>query len=291
MSNEHPFKGVLFICGAVLLFSASDALSKYLTQFYPVVLVLWARYAVHVLLMLAAIRPPSVQSLLVCANPRLQLLRGLCMVTTNLLFISALRFIPLAEGTSIVYLTPLLVTVFSGPMLGERVGRLQWVAVLVGFVGVLIVVRPGSSLFQPVTLLALGSSCSFSLYQLITRKLNRSDSTTTTNFISGMVSVAVTSLMLPFCWVTPTWYFGALMVVLGMSALVSHLLMTQAYHYARPATLAPFTYTQLLFAGVIGYLFFHQLPDMLGLVGMLVIALGGLLVIVGQSRNMGKTAE
>lgn len=279
--EAHPFKGILFILGAVFLFAGSDALSKYLTQFYPVVLVLWVRYVVHVLLMLIALRPKSIQSLFVTANPKLQLVRGLCMSCTNLLFISALRFIPLAEGTSIVYLTPLIVTVLSGPLLGERVGRLQWVAVVIGFIGVLLIVRPGGALFHPVALLALGAACSFSLYQLVTRKLNKTDSANVSNFISGLVSVAVTSLLLPFFWQVPTLHFGLLMVALGFSALISHLWMTHAYHHANPSTLAPFTYLQLPFAGFIGYMLFDHIPDTLAFVGMFIIALGGLLVIFG----------
>jgi drug/metabolite transporter (DMT)-like permease len=291
VKDEHPLKGVFFIIGAVFLFAGSDALSKYLTQFYPVVLVLWVRYVVHVLLMLIALRPKSMRSLFVTANPKLQLIRGLCMVSTNLLFISALRFMPLAEGTSIVYLTPLIVTVLSGPLLGERVGRLQWLAVLIGFAGVLLIVRPGGALFHPVALLALAAAFSFSLYQLVTRKLNRTDNANVSNFISGIVSVAVTSLLLPLVWEIPTLHYAGLMVALGVSALVSHLFMTHAYHHAKPSTLAPFTYLQLPFAGLIGYILFNHIPEMLAFVGMLVIAVGGLLVIIGQRKTVAPIAD
>jgi drug/metabolite transporter (DMT)-like permease len=291
VKDEHPLKGVFFIIGAVFLFAGSDALSKYLTQFYPVVLVLWVRYVVHVLLMIIALRPKSMRTLFVTANPKLQLIRGLCMVSTNLLFISALRFMPLAEGTSIVYLTPLIVTVLSGPLLGEQVGRLQWLAVLIGFAGVLLIVRPGGALFHPVALLALAAAFSFSLYQLVTRKLNRTDNANVSNFISGIVSVAVTSLLLPFVWEIPSLYFGGLMVALGFSALVSHVLMTHAYHHAQPSTLAPFTYLQLPFAGLIGYMLFNHIPDMLAFVGMLVIALGGILVIIGRRKKVAPIAD
>ena len=285
MNTDHPAKGILFICAAVFLFASSDALSKYLTNFYAVVMVLWVRYVVHILLMLAVIRPASIQSLIACNRPKLQIIRGLCMVCTNLLFISALRYIPLAEGTSIIYISPLLVTAFSGPLLGERVARIQWVAVIIGFAGVLLVVRPGGNMFHPVALLALGAACSFSLYQLITRKLNNIDSSSTTNFISGLVSTGVTSLLIPFFWQTPTLYFALLMVILGLSALISHLLMTKAYQYAQPSTLAPFSYMQLLFAGVIGYVFFNQIPDVIGMIGMVIIVASGLLVLVKQRAS------
>lgn len=278
VNTEHPQKGILFIYAAVLLFASSDALSKYLTNFYPVVMVLWVRYVVHVSLMLVALRPPSLKTLISTQNPKLQIIRGLCMVNTNLMFISALHFIPLAEGTAIIYLSPLIITAFSVPFLGERIAPIQWIAVAIGFIGVLFIVRPGGSMFHPVALLALGAAISFSVYQIITHKLNHTDSSSTTNFISGLISTSVTSLFLPFFWKTPSLHFALLMVILGVSALVSHLWMTKAYQYAKPSTLAPFSYTQLLFAGLIGYVFFNQLPDFLGLVGMVVIVAGGLLV-------------
>ena len=278
MNTDHPQKGILFICAAVFLFASSDALSKYLTNFYPVVMVLWVRYVVHVSLMLVVLRPPSFKTLIVTQNTKLQIIRGLCMVNTNLMFISALHFIPLAEGTAIIYLSPLLVTAMSGPLLGERIARLQWIAVAIGFIGVLFIVRPGGSMFHPVALLALGAALSFSVYQIITRKLNHTDRSSTTNFISGLISALVTSVLLPFFWKTPTLYFALLMVILGVSALVSHLWMTKAYQHAKPSTLAPFSYTQLLFAGLIGYIFFNQIPDFMGLLGMLIIVAGGVLV-------------
>lgn len=241
-------------------------------------MVLWVRYVVHILLILIALRPPSLATLITTQNPKLQIIRGLCMVNTNLMFISALHYIPLAEGTAIIYLSPLLVTAMSGPLLGERISRLQWLAVVVGFTGVLFIVRPGGNMFHPVALLALGAAISFSVYQIITRKLNHTDCSSTTNFISGLISAGVTSLLLPFFWKTPTLHFAILMVLLGVSALISHLFMTKAYQHAKPSTLAPFSYTQLLFAGLIGYVFFNQTPDLMGLVGMLIIVAGGLLV-------------
>jgi drug/metabolite transporter (DMT)-like permease len=276
--TEHPKKGILLICAAVFLFASSDALSKYLTNFYPVVMVLWVRYVVHVLLILVVLRPPSLKTLTTTQNPKLQIIRGLCMANTNLMFISALHFVPLAEGTAIIYLSPLLVTAMSGPLLNEQITRMQWFAVAIGFIGVLFIVRPGGNMFHPVAFLALGAAFSFSLYQIITRKLNHTDKSSISNFISGLICVLVTSLLLPFFWKSPTPYFALLMVLLGISAVVSHLLMTKAYQHAKPSTLAPFSYTQLLFAGLIGYIFFDQIPDLIGLVGMLVIVASGMLI-------------
>lgn len=285
MSTEHPFRGILYICSAVFLFASSDALSKYLTTVYPVVMVLWARYVVHVLLMVGAFAPSYKLGLVKTQRPWLQLLRGVCMVCTNLFFISALRFIPLAEGTSIIYITPLLVTAFSGPVLGEKVTRFQWMAVLIGFIGVLIVVRPGGALFTPVALLALAAALSFTCYHLVTRILNKTDSSITSNFISGVVSALVTSVALPYFWKVPTLHMGLLMAGLGFMALTSHMLMTHAYHHAKPSVLAPFTYTQLIFAGIIGYLLFGHVPDHWAMLGILIISVSGLMVMMGQRQS------
>ena len=288
-NQDQPFKGILLICCAVFLFAGSDALSKYLTQVYPVVMVLWVRYIVHTGLMVTAFIPKTGFSLIKTKRLDLQIVRGICMVSTNMLFISALHFIPLAEGTAIVYITPLIVTALSWPFLGERVSRAQWIAVWVGFVGVLIIVRPGGALFTPVALLAVGAALSFSIYQLVTRKLSGIDSSTTSNFISGVISSLVTTAILPFYWQMPAdlWH-GLLMIGLGISALASHLLMTRAYDYAQPSTLAPFTYGQLIFAGLIGYLLFGHIPDHYALLGITIICISGMIVAWGQRKNASK---
>jgi len=291
MNSNHPFKGILFICCAVFLFAGSDALSKFLTQFYPVVMVLWVRYVVHTGLMMAAFVPKSGFSAIKTKRLDLQIIRGLCMVSTNMLFISALHFIPLAEGTAIIYITPLVVTALSWPFLGEKVSRSQWIAVSIGFIGVLIIVRPGGALFTPVAMLALGAALSFSVYQLVTRKLSGVDSSTTSNFISGVISSLVTSAILPFFWQMPDLWHGLWMIGLGISALASHLLMTRAYDYAPPSLLAPFTYAQLIFAGLIGYLLFGHIPDNYALLGITIICISGMMVAWGQRKKPASLTE
>jgi len=183
---EHPIKGIALICLAVLLFASHDTLSKYLSAFYPIVMVVWARYVVHTLLMLVVFVPRSGFSAVVrTKRPGLQLLRALCLIGTSLLFTTGLRYIPLAEATAVNFLAPLLVTALSVPFLGERVSRAQWLAVLAGFVGVLIVVRPGGALFTPAILLPLGSALCFGFYQLLTRKLSGVDSRPLATFSPG----------------------------------------------------------------------------------------------------------
>ncbi|MGE8415927.1 MAG: DMT family transporter [Pseudomonas sp.] len=283
---DHPLKGIVLICLAVLLFASHDTLSKYLSAFYPIVMVVWARYVVHTLLMLVVFVPRSGFSAVVrTKRPGLQLLRALCMIGTSLLFTTGLRYIPLAEATAVNFLAPLLVTALSVPFLGERVSRAQWLAVLVGFVGVLIVVRPGGSLFTPAILLPLGSALCFGFYQLLTRKLSGVDSPTTSNFLIGIINSLIMSALLPFFWSTPSLVHGLFMIGLGACGMFGHLLLTQAFRRAAPAMLAPFSYGQILFAGMYGYLIFGHTPDSYGLVGIAVICFSGLAVAWTQRKR------
>ncbi|MFJ3410686.1 MULTISPECIES: DMT family transporter [Pseudomonas] len=283
---EHPIKGIALICLAVLLFASHDTLSKYLSAFYPIVMVVWARYVVHTLLMLVVFVPRSGFSAVVrTKRPGLQLLRALCLIGTSLLFTTGLRYIPLAEATAVNFLAPLLVTALSVPFLGERVSRAQWLAVLAGFVGVLIVVRPGGALFTPAILLPLGSALCFGFYQLLTRKLSGVDSPTTSNFLTGILNSLVMSALLPFFWSTPTLVHGLFMIGLGTCGMLGHMLLTQAFRHAAPAMLAPFSYGQILFAGLFGYLIFDHTPDQYALVGIAVICLSGLAVAWAQRKR------
>ncbi|MCD9569303.1 DMT family transporter [Pseudomonas protegens] len=283
---EHPIKGIALICLAVLLFASHDTLSKYLSAFYPIVMVVWARYVVHTLLMLVVFVPRSGFSAVVrTKRPGLQLLRALCLIGTSLLFTTGLRYIPLAEATAVNFLAPLLVTALSVPFLGERVSRAQWLAVLAGFVGVLIVVRPGGALFTPAILLPLGSALCFGFYQLLTRKLSGIDSPTTSNFLTGILNSLIMSALLPFFWSTPTLVHGLFMIGLGTCGMLGHMLLTQAFRHAAPAMLAPFSYGQILFAGLYGYLIFDHTPDQYALVGIAVICLSGLAVAWAQRKR------
>ncbi len=283
---DQPLKGIALVGGAVLMFASHDAVSKYLSGFYPIVMVVWARYVVHTLLMLAVFVPRGGFSATVrTRRPGLQVLRALCLIGTSLFFTTGLRYIPLAEATSVNFLAPLLVTALSVPLLGERVSRGQWTAVIVGFIGVLIVVRPGGALFTPAILLPLGSALCFGFYQLLTRMLSGVDSPTTSNFLTGIFNSLIMSALLPFFWSTPTWVHGLFMIGLGTCGMLGHMLLTQALRYAAPATVAPFSYGQILFAGMYGYLIFDHMPDMIALVGIAVICLSGLAVAWGQRQR------
>eukprot|EP01030_Chromulinospumella_sphaerica_P012335 gene12335-12126_t len=232
---NKPFKGILLIVVATFLFSSHDAISKYLSGFYPIVMVVWARYVVHTLLMAGIFLPQSGLRVLRTKRPLLQLVRALCLLGTSLFFTTGLMYIPLAEATSVNFLAPVLVTALSVPLLGEKVTRGQWLAVICGFIGVLIIVHPGGDLFTPAVLLPLCSALFFCFYQLLTRKLSEIDSPTTSNFFAGLCNTLVMSALVPFFWQVPTLMHGAMMLALGACGMTAHLFLTQAFRHAAPA--------------------------------------------------------
>ena len=209
-------------------------------------------------------------------RPGLQAMRAGCLLGTSLFFTTGLMYIPMAEATAINFLAPLLITALSVPLLGERVTRKQWAAVLVGFCGVLIIVHPGGELFTPASLLPLCSALCFAFYQLLTRMLSTYDSPTTSNFFAGLFNSLVMSALVPFFWQTPQLKHLPLMLALGTCGMVAHLLLTQAYRFAAPAMLAPFSYCQIVFAGLLGYLVFDHSPSLMAQLGIAVICLSGL---------------
>jgi drug/metabolite transporter (DMT)-like permease len=282
---NHPFKGILLIVLATFLFASHDALSKYLSGFFPVIMVVWARYLIHTLLMAGIFLPQSGLRVLRSKRPLLQLLRALCLLSTSLLFTSALLFIPLAEATAVNFLAPVLVTALSVPLLGEQVTRGQWLAVICGFVGVLIIVHPGGELFTPAVLLPFCSALFFCFYQLLTRKLAEHDSPTTSNFFAGLCNTLVMTALVPFFWQTPGFLHGLLMLALGACGMSAHLFLTQAFRHAAPALLAPFGYCQIVFAGLLGWLLFGHAPSLITQVGIAVICLSGLAAAWQQRRR------
>ncbi|MCY1266407.1 Riboflavin transporter [compost metagenome] len=282
---DQPIKGIVLVCLATFLFSSHDAISKYLSAFYPIVMVVWVRYLVHTLLMAGFLLPREGMRVLRTRRPLLQVVRALSLVGVSLLFTTGLRYIPLAEATSVIFLAPLLVTALSVPLLKERVSRGQWGAVLVGFAGVLLIVRPGSALFTPAILYPLAAAVCFAFYQLLTRILARSDSSGTSNFITGLTNTLIMSALVPFFWHLPdTLGHSLLMLALGACGMGGHMLLTQAFRHASPPLLAPFGYGQIVFAGLLGLLLFNHAPDQIGLLGIGIIVGSGLFMAYAQKR-------
>lgn len=262
----------------MLLFAIYDALSKYLARHYPVPELLWARYLTHATFMLAVFGPRMRWRLVTTGRPVLQVVRAVLLVAVTFLFMNGLRHIPLADATAINFLAPLLVTAMSAPLLGEKVAPSHWVAVLCGFAGVLIVVRPGSSAMQPAAIYPFLSAVCYSFYQIITRKFKGAENPVTTHFITGLVGLAVTSFAWQPGWMMPTPDHAFFMICLGISTGVGHYLLIEAFQRMGPAVAAPFTYTHLVWAVLFGSLAFGEMPSAGSLLGILIIAGGGIYV-------------
>lgn len=271
-------QALILVLIATLLFATYDALSKYLVPDYPVAQLLWVRNALHVLLMAALFGKRMGWGLLRSRRPLLQIFRALMLVSVSFFVMFGLRRIPLAETTAIIFLSPLLITALSAPLLREKVGRSQWAAVALGFMGVLLIVRPGASVFDLAVLFPLLGAACYSLYQILTRKFSGAENPVTTHFYTGLVGLAAASVAWQGDWVVPGWRAACLMAGLGLSAGIGHYLLIMVFQRIGPAAAAPFSYTQLAWVMLFGYLFFGEMPDVLSLSGILVIAGSGLFV-------------
>lgn len=285
--HEHsrPGLGIALILAAGLLLSSQDALAKTLTASYPLLLVVCLRYLAQNLLMLVVFAPRMGLDLVRTRRPLLQLARGLSLVGVTLLFYAGLRHIPLGEATAVIFLAPLVVVVLSVLWLKETVSRGVWLAVGGGLLGVLLIVRPGGALFTPASLLPLGAAFCFGLYQLLTRRLSATDAPATSNFLTALVGTLGAGLLLPWTWQMPAPMDVLLMAALGGLAMTGHMLLTHAYRFASAASLAPFTYGQILIATLIGALVFDHLPDAWAVLGMAVIILSGAALAWSQRQR------
>jgi len=258
---------------AVLCFSSIDTTGKYLSGFYPVPEVVWVRYSVHALLMIAFLAPRIGWGLIRTAQPGGQIVRAGLLLGSTLCNFSALAFLPLAEVKAISFVSPLLVTVFAVWLLREHVTLSRWAAVVVGFLGVLFIIRPGSHMLSWAAFLALGTALCYSLYQIMTRKFSEDEDPIVTLFFSAIVGCVVLSVVVPFMWVTPALVHMPLFLYLGTAGMVGHFLLIKALELERASVLSPFGYTQLIWVTFFGYLVFGQWPDRHAFIGMAVIVI------------------
>jgi drug/metabolite transporter (DMT)-like permease len=279
--HAHPLRGVLLVMLAVFLFSSMDTLAKHMLkrEAYPIGPLIWARYAVHLAFMLALLAPRMGLELVRTRRPGLQIVRGLLLVGSTGFFYLSLSHLPLAEAAAISFVGPVLITAMSGPMLRERVTRRQWIAVALGFLGVLVIVRPGGGVFTAHAIYPLCSALMFSLYQVLTRKLAGRENPFTTLFFTALVGAAATSLPLPFTWQTPQADQIPFILGIGLLGGLGHFFLIRAVEHTSPARLAPFIYTQLVWSTLLAYLAFDEFPASGSLLGMLVIVSAGMLAI------------
>ena len=277
-------RGILWMLLTFILFASLNATVKYLTLSYPVGQIVWARFAFHVLVV-ALLLGPRIPHVMVSGHLGLQVGRSLLMLFTSTMFFTGLRFIPLAESSAIMFVTPILVTVLSVPLLGERVGPWRWVGVAAGFAGAVIIIRPGMGVLQLAAFLPLGAACGHAFYQIATRELSRTDQALTTLFYTPLAGFAATSAVVPFLWIQPDPEGWLLMTLLGLFGGLGHFALIKALTAAPVAIVAPFSYSNLIWATAYGYILFGDLPDGWTVLGATVIVLSGLLIFYRESRK------
>jgi len=282
---DRPLRGILIILGAVFCFTVSDAMAKWLGQTLPVTQINWIRYLVFVPFALVLVLRTAGGRVRV-RHPGQQVARGLLLAVSALLFVFALQMMPLASATAVGFVSPLLITALSVLMLGEVVRAARWIAIVIGLLGVLLIVRPGTDAFQPAALLVVGSSATWAVAVILTRRMSGHDPTATTLLWSAVVGLLATTATLPFGFVWPSAVDWGLGIALGLVASAGQYLMVQAYRFASASMLAPFSYSSLLWSTALGWVLFGGLPDNWTWVGAAVIIASGL-VAARPERKRG----
>ena len=283
-----PLLGVTLNLAALLLFVVMDTLVKLLTASFAVPQIMWARFLFGFLLVAAAIRLVTGQLPWRSHAPGLQALRSLLLAACNLMFSTALAYLPLTDATAIGFASPLLTVALAALWLREAVSRRRWIGVGLGMAGVLVALRPpfltGETMHW-ATLLPLGTAACFAVYTILTRRLARIDDSRTTILHTGFAASIATTLVQPLVWIPPAFGDWGVLVLLGVLGGAGHGLLVLAYARAPVSLLAPLSYTQLVWTTLAGILVFADWPDGWTVLGAAIIAAGGLLVAVPGRRR------
>lgn len=286
-TSNDPLRGFLFMGLAVMvMFPCMNASVKYLSTEFNTPMLIWWRYCGHFLVTLLMFLPSRGMRLFFTRNLKIQILRSILLFACTAFYFVALNFIPLATAAVIGFTSPFIVTALSVPILGESVGWRRWAAVFVGFIGALIVIRPGTGSLHWAAFLVLGTATCYALYQVMTRKIAGRDDPATTITYTAIVGAIIISCIAPFYWQLPAqWLDIALFIVVGVFGGVGHYFVVKAFQYGQASVLAPMTYGQLVGALCFGYLIFGDLPDLWSWVGAAIIVGCGLYIGYREGRH------
>ena len=273
---NRPGFAITVLLLSMLLLASMDAISKHLTASLAVPQILAIRFWVFLMFSLTLAGHKGFSKTFKSARPKTQLLRGIIMIGQMTAFIVAVRVMPLADVHAILAAAPILVMALAAVFLGEKIGPRRMVAVAVSFIGVLVIIRPGSTVFEPASLIALGGACCWATFQILLRVVGAKDSAETTTLYSAMVGFVFFSAAAPFFWKPPTPEGWAWLVAIGLLGACGHLLLSSAYRNAEASTLQPFSYAMPLFAVVLGWVVFGDFPDRWTLTGGSIVIASGL---------------
>ena len=273
---DHPFRGIALILTSTVFLGISDVTAKYLSGTLPSIEIAWMRFVLFAVVMVPAMLPGTPLYALRTERPGFQLLRGAALLASSLLFISGLRFLPIAEASATGFVAPLFVTALSILFLRERVGLRRWLATAVGLIGVLIILRPGTSAFHPAAIFPLLSALAWAGTLIMTRMMSGRERAVTTMAYSSIAGVCLVSALVPWVWVTPTWHDVGFGILLGLASTAGQGIVVLAFRYADASVLAPFSYSQLLWVSILGFFVFGEIPDVWTVAGAAIIVASGL---------------
>ncbi|HJN84553.1 MAG TPA: DMT family transporter [Candidatus Pelagibacter bacterium] len=271
-------KAIILNLSAWVMLPVMDGFAKYLSSTLPVLQITWSRYFFTVVIVLPIMLIFFRKNLTWTEQPKLQLIRGLLLFCANILFFYSISVISLAKALTLAFIAPLIVTVLSPFLLGEKVGIRRWAAVITGFIGSLIVIRPGFVEINLASIAALGTGVLYAFYLIVTKKLHNSDHPLLTLLLTGVVGAIIGTMIMPTVWVQPTiteWY---MMFAIGFFASIGHLLLILSLRYADASKLAPFGYFEIVTNIIIGFFFFNNFPDHWHFIGLFIIVSSGIYV-------------
>ena len=271
-------KAITFNLLAWVMLPIMDGFAKYLSSDLPVLQITWARYFFTVAFTFPIMLFFYRKQLKWSDKPKLQIIRGLILLIANICFFYSISVISLAKALTLAFVAPLIVTAFSPMFLDEKVGFRRWSAVVIGFVGSLIVIRPGFVEINLASLAALGTGIMYGFYLIITRKLSTSDNPLLTLLLTGVVGAVIITCVMPFVWVKPTLNQWSMMAAIGVFACIGHLFLILSLKYADASKLAPFSYFEIITNIIIGYYFFSDFPDNWTFLGLFIIVLSGIYI-------------
>ena len=255
-----------------------DTIAKYLSAELSFFQITWARYFFTVFFTLPFMFFFFRKNLTMSTQPKLQLFRGLTLFCANVLFFYSISIISMAKALTLAFVAPLITTALSPIFLGEKVGFRRWSAVIIGFIGSLIVIRPGFIEFNLASVAALGTGFFYGIYLVITRKLHTSDSPLLTLLLTGVVGAVIGSFIVPIVWVNPTFNQWSLLALMGIFACLGHLFLILSLKYADASKLAPFGYFEIVTNVILGYYFFSDFPHYWTWIGLSIIICSGVYI-------------
>ncbi len=278
-------KAIIFSLLGWMFLPVMDGFAKYLSTDLPILQITWSRYFFTVAFTLPIMFFFYNKELVWSKKPKLQIIRGLILLSANICFFYSISLISLAKALTLAFIAPLIVTSFSPFFLGERVGFRRWTAVIIGFIGSLVVIRPGFLEINLASFAALGTGIMYGFYLIITRKLSNSDSPLLTLLITGLVGAVIVSFLIPFVWIKPTLTQWSMMAGIGLFACIGHLFLILSLKYADASKLAPLGYTEIIPNVAIGYYFFSDFPDNWTFLGLFIIVISGIYISRREVRD------